>query len=151
MLYVALSNVETFLDGCLYYNEIGEQNQALTELGFAITGLARADWLLRSVDKGLYQRYDNYDSNSPSLLSIYVLVYQAIMKDEILSDSDIIFLTRLKDDISIAVKQLSENPDVFGYNKNLSLNEIENILDEFSRKWGDNAEDNPWLLIAPTE
>ena len=146
MLFVALSNTESYLNRSLHYNELGNKNQAFIDLSYALTAMHRADNLLRSA--GINFSLNNHNI---SLGSMSVNILSRIMEDGIISETEVVFLTRLKHDMSIVVEQLSA-PDVgdmvFGVDRSLSLDEIRDILYEFVIKWTDGTrEDSPWLLL----
>ena len=73
--------------------------------------------------------------------------FNCILYDDEISDSEILYLTALRDDITRLTDsmQSSENPP--NENKNLTITQLNNILSGFFDTWSYYNEDSPYYLL----
>ena len=163
-VYSELRTIALGLDGLLYYHyypsgEPGNEidRQSLTSLAHS---LIRLDTMLkqyatcfplkggaRNVYTGIYDFGFIADTMTIGEGMANDMPYNGIFIDDAISENEIHYLEILRDDISLIVSSMVSPDNPPNENQNLTVSQMDNILDVFFSKWSFYNEESPYYLL----
>jgi len=149
LLYSSFTQLGYWLHFGMHYYEQGDTLQAFFSVEQAAGEITRIDAILRSHSVGVSSRhmYFSFIGRIPALHNLAVRLSHeshemgGILSDGIISEQEIIFLTRLLDDVNIVIAKMSgegvsySDGVSFDLDENLSIRELSSIIYEFLSKW----------------
>lgn len=70
-----------------------------------------------------------------------------ISNDNLVSDDEMTYIKMLQNDLKASADKMTSADDALTENKNLSISQINSILNEFYSKWSDSGDTSPYRLL----
>ena len=125
-------------------------SRRLTRLD-AILGWYATSFRPRGVWRNHYTGFINFDFISSTLtasrFAIGDVLYYGIMESSVMSDNEILYLSILRDDISVIIASMASADNPLQENQNLTVYQMDNILNEFFSRWSIFYEGSPFFLL----
>ena len=105
----------------------------------------------RGVSRNHYTGVINFDFISSTLtasrFAINDILYYGVMESCVMSENEILYLSILRDDISVIIASMASDENPLLENQNLTVYQMDNILNVFFSRWSFHYENSPFFLL----
>ena len=162
--YSELRTISLGLDGGLYYHHNPSSDPAYEIDRYSLNNLSRnfikLDTVLKQyatcfppkgIVRNVYANIFDFDFIATTLTFgtgvANDMLYNGILVDDVISETEIRYLEILRDDISLIVSAMESPDNPPNENQNLTVSQMDNILKTFFDKWSFHNEESPYFLL----